>query len=55
MSIIQILLTPWMDLQRPLIAHVSVIPSHVYHLKLAISDVSDGILNSFVILKANRV
>jgi hypothetical protein len=39
----------------PLIAHVSVTPSQVYHLKLAISDVSDGILNSFVILKANSL
>jgi len=39
----------------PLLAHVNVTPGQVYHLKLAIADVSDGILNSFAILKANSL
>lgn len=39
----------------PLIAHANVTPGASYHLKLAISDISDGILNSYVILKANSL
>lgn len=39
----------------PIIAHVNVTPAQTYHLKLAIADVSDGVLNSFVILKANSL
>lgn len=39
----------------PLIAHANVTPGATYHLKLAISDISDGILNSYVILKANSL
>lgn len=39
----------------PLIAQASVIPNSTYHLKLAIADVSDGVLNSYVILKANSL
>jgi hypothetical protein len=39
----------------PLLAHVNVTPAQTYHLKLAIADVSDGVLNSFVILKANSL
>ncbi len=39
----------------PLIAQASVIPNSTYHLKLAIADVSDDALNSYVILKANSL
>jgi len=39
----------------PLIAHANVTPSQTYHLRLAIADVSDMILNSYVLLKANSL
>ena len=37
----------------PLIATASVVPCETYHIKLAIADVSDGILNSGVFLSEN--
>jgi hypothetical protein len=39
----------------PLIAYANVTPGAVYHLKLAIADVADAILNSYVLLKANSL
>ena len=39
----------------PLIATHPVTPGQTYHLKLAVSDVSDGIFNTFVFLKANSL
>ncbi|MBK7763860.1 MAG: T9SS type A sorting domain-containing protein [Bacteroidetes bacterium] len=39
----------------PLIATATVTPGSLYHLKLAIADASDMILNSYVILKANSL
>lgn len=39
----------------PLIATANVTSGAVYHLKLAIADASDMILNSYVILKANSL
>jgi len=39
----------------PLTAHANVTSGATYHLKMAIADVSDGILNSYVILKANSL
>ena len=39
----------------PLIAHANVTPGLVYHLKMAIADASDMILNSYVLLKANSL
>jgi hypothetical protein len=39
----------------PLIATTSVTSGQTYHLKLAIADVADGILNSYVVLKANSL
>ncbi len=39
----------------PLIAHANVTTGATYHLKLAIADVMDGVLNSYVILKANSL
>lgn len=39
----------------PLIAHAAVTSGATYHLKLAIADVMDGVLNSYVILKANSL
>jgi hypothetical protein len=38
-----------------LVATATVTPGLTYHLKLAIADVSDGILNSYVLLKANSL
>lgn len=39
----------------PLLASHPVTPGQTYHLKLAVSDVSDGIFNTFVFLKANSL
>lgn len=39
----------------PMTAHAAVTSGSTYHLKMAITDVSDGILNSYVILKANSL
>jgi len=39
----------------PLIATAPVTPSSTYHLKMVIADVTDGILNSYVVLKANSL
>ena len=39
----------------PLIATHTVVGGQTYHLKMAITDVSDGILNSYVALKANSL
>ncbi|TXI33792.1 MAG: T9SS type A sorting domain-containing protein [Niabella sp.] len=39
----------------PLIAHVPVTSGQTYHLKLAIADAGDMILNSYVLLKANSL
>ncbi|MBP6624949.1 MAG: T9SS type A sorting domain-containing protein [Chitinophagaceae bacterium] len=39
----------------PLIATANVTPGQTYHLKLAISDIADMILNSYVFLKANSL
>jgi hypothetical protein len=38
-----------------LVATATVTPGLTYHLKLAIADASDGILNSYVLLKANSL
>ncbi len=39
----------------PLIAHANVTSGATYHLKLAVADVMDGVLNSYVVLKANSL
>ena len=39
----------------PLIATAPVSSGSTYHLKMAIADVADGILNSYVVLKANSL
>lgn len=39
----------------PLIAHANVTSGQTYHLKMTIADVADGILNSYVMLKANSL
>lgn len=39
----------------PLIATANVTSGQTYHLKLAISDIADQVLNSFVFLKANSL
>lgn len=39
----------------PLLATATVTPGQTYHLKLAIADVLDQVLNSFVFLKANSL
>ncbi len=39
----------------PLIATAPVTAGSTYHLKMAIADVSDGIMNSYVMLKANSL
>ncbi|HNF71424.1 MAG TPA: choice-of-anchor L domain-containing protein [Chitinophagaceae bacterium] len=39
----------------PLLATAPVTPSSTYHLKMVIADVTDGILNSYVVLKANSL
>ena len=36
---------------KPLIAHCDVIPNQTYHIKLAVADVGDGVLDSGVFLK----
>lgn len=44
---------PFPGFTMPLIATYEVIPCETYHIKLAIADVADGILNSAVFLKEN--
>ena len=44
---------PYPGFTVPLIATYSVIPCESYHIKLAIADVSDGVLNSAVFLTEN--
>jgi hypothetical protein len=39
----------------PILAQATVAPAATYHLKLVIADVSDGILNSAVIIKSNSL
>jgi len=39
----------------PMIATAPTTPGATYHLKLAIADASDGIINSYVVLKANSL
>lgn len=39
----------------PLTAHATVAPGQTYHLRMAITDASDMILNSYVLLKANSL
>ncbi len=39
----------------PMIATANVTSGATYHLKMAITDASDGVLNSYVILKANSL
>lgn len=39
----------------PLIAHANVTSGQVYHLKMAIADAADMVLNSYVLLKANSL
>jgi hypothetical protein len=39
----------------PLIASANVTSGQTYHLKMTIADVADGILNSYVMLKANSL
>jgi hypothetical protein len=39
----------------PLLAQAAVTSGATYHLKLAVADVSDGILNSYVIIKSNSL
>ena len=39
----------------PMIATASVTSGLTYHLKMAIADAGDGILNSYVVLKANSL
>jgi hypothetical protein len=39
----------------PLIAHANVTSNQTYHLRMAIADAGDMILNSYVILKANSL
>ncbi len=39
----------------PLIAHANVTPNQTYHLRMAIADAGDMVLNSYVILKANSL
>jgi hypothetical protein len=39
----------------PLIAHATVTPGQTYHLRMAIADAGDMILNSYVLLRANSL
>lgn len=39
----------------PLIAHAAVTPGQTYHLRMAIADAGDMILNSYVLLRANSL